>query len=90
MKKIVALTLLLVLTTQSNAVEEAGSGIDSAEQIVYCISADEMGSEEGGTGILSVEEAGTGIISVDEGGSGMTSVNEGGTGYMCMIEHSFN
>ncbi|MBL4772162.1 MAG: hypothetical protein JKX98_00695 [Alcanivoracaceae bacterium] len=85
MKKIVALTLLLVLVKVNAGSEEGGSGIDSAEQIVYCISA-----EEGGTGISSVEEAGSGITSAEEGGSGITSVNEGGSGYMCTIKHSFN
>jgi hypothetical protein len=62
MKIIVALTLLLVLINPSIASDEAGSGIESSEPILYCVSL----ADEAGSGITFVEEAGSGVSSPDE------------------------
>jgi len=70
MKIIVALTLLLVFVNVNAGSEEAGSGVDSNEPILYCV----FGSDEAGSGTSSGEDAGTDVSSSDETENTITCV----------------
>jgi len=80
MKKIVALTLLLVFVNVNAGTEEGGTGVNSSEPIFYCISANEAG-----TGIAASDEAGTGISSVEETGTGVSSSDETENTITCVV-----